>query len=127
MKMLRILLWVQGTYTLLTATWPLVHIDSFVFITGPKTDIWLVKTVGALLIPIALTLLTYLFVRTDRRPAALLGGGTALAFICIDSYYALTNVIPDIYLADGVLEIAFLITWVYLGGAGRLKEDLSKV
>lgn len=102
----------QGFYTLITAIWPLVHIDSFIFVTGPKTDVWLVKTVGALLIPIAVTLLSYLFIKSDPRHAILLGSLTAVAFICIDFYYALTNVISDIYLADAILEILFLTAWM---------------
>jgi hypothetical protein len=119
MKLFRTLLWVQGgTYTLLTAIWPLVDIESFMYVTGPKADVWLVKTVGALLIPIALTLLLHLFIPVDRRFPALLGGSTAVAFVCIDFYYALTDVISDIYLADGALEILFLFAWIYLVSSG---------
>ena len=38
----------QGAYFGLTAAWALVHIDSFMRVTGAKTDVWLVKTVAAL-------------------------------------------------------------------------------
>ena len=34
----------QGAYYALTALWALVHVRSFQAITGPKTDLWLVKT-----------------------------------------------------------------------------------
>ncbi|MBT1699198.1 hypothetical protein KK083_20040 [Fulvivirgaceae bacterium PWU4] len=114
MKLLKYLLIVQAAYIFLTALWPIVDIRSFMAVTGYKTDIWLVKTVGALLIPVALTLVMYLYIRTDRRPAFLLGSGTAAAFICIDFYYALTDVISDIYLADGFPEIVFLVCWLYI-------------
>jgi hypothetical protein len=114
MKALRILLWIQATYTLITAVWPLVDIDSFMLVTGYKTDVWLVKTVGALLIPITLCMASHLFIRTDHRPVLVLGLFTSLAFICIDFYYALNDVISDIYLADGFLEIGFLIGWIYI-------------
>lgn len=30
---------VQGTFYLATGIWPLVHIESFVAVTGPKTDL----------------------------------------------------------------------------------------
>jgi hypothetical protein len=112
MKITRILLWVQSSYMLLTAIWPLVDIHSFMKVTGPKTDIWLVKTVGALLIPVGLCLMYHLFIRTDQRPAILLGGLTAVSFICVDFYYALNDVISDIYMADGVLQIIFLSAWI---------------
>ncbi len=84
-------------------------------VTGYKHDVWLVKTVGALLIPIAASLYSYLFVDTDRIPAIILGGATALAFIIVDFYYALNDVISDIYLADGIVEILFLCAWIYVG------------
>ena len=113
-KLFHILLWVQATYVLITAVWPIVDIDSFMAVTGPKRDVWLVKTVGALLIPIALCLYTYLFLKTDPKPAIVLGGFTALAFVCIDFYYALNDVIPDIYLADGIIELVFLMAWIYV-------------
>jgi hypothetical protein len=70
------------------------------------------KTVGALLVPVALTLGSFLFLRSDMRQAILLGSTTSIAFICIDFYYALNDVILDIYLADGVLQIIFLLNWI---------------
>ena len=104
----------QSVYTFLTAVWPLVDIQSFMEVTGYKTDIWLVKTVGALLIPITLCMVMHLFIRTDPRPVIVLGGTTALAFIGIDFYYALNDVIPDIYMADGAVECIFLAGWIYI-------------
>jgi hypothetical protein len=108
------LLWTQGIYILITALWPIVHIKSFMEVTGYKTDIWLVKTVGALLVPVAGCLLSNLFFRTDPRPAIILAGLTAMAFMFIDFYYALNDVISDIYLADGIVESIFLILWVWV-------------
>lgn len=114
MKLFRVLVFAQSTYLFVTAMWALLHIESFMRVTGPKTDIWLVKTVGALLLPIAACLATYLFIKVDRRPAFVLGCLTALAFISVDFYYALNDVISDIYLADGVVEIIFFVTWIYI-------------
>lgn len=114
MKLLGLLLGVQTIYTLGTAIWPLVHVESFMQVTGVKTDVWLVKTVGALLVPMALCLGTYLFIQCDRRPAMLLGGLSAVAFICIDFYYALNDVISNVYMADGSLQAVFLFAWIYI-------------
>ncbi|NJK94616.1 MAG: hypothetical protein HC905_06550 [Bacteroidales bacterium] len=47
---------VQGSYFFLTGVWPIIDIHSFMRVTGPKEDIWLVKTVGALTIAISLVL-----------------------------------------------------------------------
>ncbi|MBT1702250.1 hypothetical protein [Chryseosolibacter indicus] len=123
MNIFRTLLWIQGCYTLLTAIWPLVDIHSFMLATGYKTDIWLIKTVGALLIPVALTMLSFLFIDTDQRPVFILGSLTSAAFISIDFYYALNDVISDIYLGDGIIQIIFLITWLALAKPLLLKRS----
>lgn len=113
MKLFRYLVWTQATYILVTAIWSLVHIESFMAVTGGKTDVWLVKTVGALLVPVAISLYFHLFIDTDHRPAVALASLTALAFLCIDVYYALADVISDIYLADAVVELIFLCLWIF--------------
>ena len=115
MQFFRIIIWIQGIYTLFTAIWPIVDIDSFMVVTGYKTDIWLVKTVGALLIPVAICLISFLFIQTDKRPAFFLGSFTSVAFISIDFYYVLTDVVSDIYMVDGFVQIVFLLSWVYVG------------
>ena len=114
MKHLRLLLAVQTLYYLITAIWPLFDIESFIWVTGYKTDIWLVKMVGALLIPVSVCMGSYLFIRTDYRPVIMLGGLSTIAFMAIDFYYALNDVIPDIYLVDGVLQLIFLAAWIYV-------------
>jgi hypothetical protein len=54
----------QGLYYILTGLWPVVSMQSFELVTGPKTDDWLVQTVGLLLAVIGMTLLA------RARPAA---------------------------------------------------------
>jgi hypothetical protein len=111
MKSHNSLLTAQGTYYLITASWPLVDIDSFLFVTGPKTDVWLVKTVGALLIPVSLTMLAGVRSKKNSTPPIVLATTSALAFLFIDFYYSLTGVISTVYMIDGVLQMAFLVMW----------------
>jgi hypothetical protein len=120
MKLFRLLVWTQSSYTLITALWPIVDIKSFMIVSGYKTDIWLVKTVSVLLMTISITLGLHLFILSDKRTAVVLGSLTAAALIIIDFYYALTNVINDIYMLDGLIELIFLFLWVYI--ALRLKK-----
>jgi hypothetical protein len=94
--------------------WPIIDIESFMLVTGYKTDVWLVKTVGAILISISLCMATHLFIRTDHVPVVVLCIASSIAFISIDFYYALNDTISDIYIADGALQIFFLIAWIYL-------------
>lgn len=112
MKFFRILLSIQCIYTFITAVWPLIDIESFMLVTGYKTDLWLVKTVGAILVSVSLCMATHLFIRTDHIPVVVLAITSSIAFICIDFYYALNDTISDIYMADGALQILFLTGWI---------------
>ena len=47
---------IQAAYVVLTGLWPIVHVRSFTAVTGSKTDLWLVKTVGALISVIGLVI-----------------------------------------------------------------------
>lgn len=114
MRFIKCLLAIQGIYFLLTACWPLIDIDSFMFVTGYKTDVWLVKTVGALLIAISLCLLSFLLYNIDVRPAVVLGATSCLGLLLIDVYYALTDVIADIYLLDALAEAGLLLLWLFI-------------
>lgn len=40
---------VQGIYFFVTGVWPLISTNTFQMVTDPKTDLWLVKTVGIIL------------------------------------------------------------------------------
>jgi hypothetical protein len=115
MKLFKLLLLTQATYIMVTAVWPIIDIESFMFVTGPKTDVWLVKTVGALLIPVALCMYSYRRTKTVDTPIIILGIGIAAAFISVDVYYSTSDVISDIYLIDAALEILFLVGWVFCG------------
>lgn len=108
------LLWIQGVYTLLTALWGLIDIDSFMAVTGPKTDIWLVKTVSTVLLAIAITLISYIYVKSDPLPAILLGFFTSAGLAAIDFYYSGRDVISPVYALDGMAEVLFALAWIYL-------------
>ena len=96
-KIYKALLWIQGLYTLLTALWGLIDIDSFMAVTGPKNDIWLVKTVSTILLAIAVTLLSYIYFQSHPLPAILLGFFTSAGLAAIDFYYSSREVIsPDL-------------------------------
>ncbi len=97
----------QSVYYLLTGLWPLLHIRSFMAVTGPKSDYWLVQMVGLLTVSIALTL--FYCSRRSIDSGRFLGVLSALAYTCVDVYFSLNNVIPRIYLADAVAEVIFII------------------
>ncbi|HJT72591.1 MAG TPA: hypothetical protein VJ720_01210 [Chitinophaga sp.] len=96
----------QGLYYLATGVWPVVHINSFILVTGPKTDIWLVKMVALLTISVGITILVMSRARTQFM---VLNYTTAMSFLIIDTYYSLTGRISPIYLADAALEVLLII------------------
>jgi hypothetical protein len=102
---------VQGLYYLITGVWPLVSIETFQAVTGPKTDHWLVHTVGIL---VAANALVLLFAAWRGRPSpevVLLAVGSALGLTAIDVVYVARDVIPPIYLADAAVEVVLVAGW----------------
>lgn len=104
----------QAGYYLLTGLWPLVHLPSFEAVTGPKTDDWLVRVVGVLVLLIGGTL-GLGAVRLRRAPPSpellTLALASAAAFILIDVGFVLAGTIGTIYLADAAVE-AGLVVWI---------------
>lgn len=81
-------------------------------ITGPKTDIWLVKMVGALTIAISLLLFAMGKKMRVTIESLILILGSSIAYLTIDVVYSLNRTIRYIYLADAALQIIFILIWV---------------
>ncbi len=108
---------VQGAYYIVSGLWPIVSLRTFEWVTGPKTDGWLVKMVGLLAVVIGGVL-----VRGAMRgepPDAALGVGSAAAFAAIDVAYAGRGRISPIYLADAAAEAALIGAWALASRADR--------
>jgi CHASE2 domain-containing sensor protein len=117
------LLWVQGAYYLVTGVWPLVSIETFQMVTGPKTDHlvtgreadhWLVMTVGVLVTAIGFTLLVAAWRRRCPVEVALLAVASAAGLTGIDVLYVARQVIPPVYLVDAAAEVVLIVAWVLL-------------
>jgi hypothetical protein len=102
---------VQGGFYAVTGVWALVDLDSFMAVTGPKTDLWLVKTVGALVTVIGGVLLAAGWRRRVTRDVLLLGIGAALSLATIDLVYVSAGRISKIYLLDAAAEVGLAIAW----------------
>jgi hypothetical protein len=101
----------QGLYYLSTGIWPLVSMDTFLLVTGPKTDLWLVETVGLLVGAAGLALLVAAW-RGLSPDAVTLAVGAALALTGIDVVYVTRRVIPPVYMLDALAEVVLLAGWV---------------
>jgi len=104
----------QGAYFVLSGAWPLVWMDGFLAVTGPKEDLWLVRTVGLLAIAIGLPLLAAARRGAVPPEARLLGATSAAAFLVVDVVGYATGTLLWTYLLDAVAEAALLAVWVLL-------------
>jgi hypothetical protein len=115
MRSFRIILAIQTIYYCTTALWALVDIQSFIMITGPKTDIWLVKTVTVLLLAVTLCFITQLMSPGPGSWAVMvLAMCCCLSLAGIDIYYSLKDVIQPVYLIDSIVQLFLLVCWVII-------------
>ena len=119
---MRALAVVQGLYYLLTGLWPLVSIDTFQAVTGAKTDLWLVQTVGLLIAVIGASLLAASRRGSPGPETVVLAAGSALALGTIDVVYSLKGVISKIYLLDAPVEGALAAGWL-VSRFGKARGD----
>lgn len=102
----------QSALYVTTGLWPLFHIESFMWVTGPKTDLWLVRTVGLLIAVIGAVLGDSAYRQSFPRQIILLAIGSAGALTVVDIFYSSTGVISPIYLLDAVVEIGIICAWL---------------
>jgi hypothetical protein len=103
---------IQGIYYVATGLWPLIDIVSFQMVTGPKNDLWLVRTVGMLVTIIGAVLLSAWHSRRITSEVTLLAAGSALGLASIDLIYALSGTISSLYLADAIAELLLVALWL---------------
>lgn len=102
----------QGGYFFISGLWSLVSIETFMLVTGPKTDIWLVHTVGALVIAISVPLIKAGVTSRIDEPVIILASATALALASVEIVYVSKEVISPIYAADAALELLMATAWL---------------
>lgn len=112
----------QGAFYLATGVWPLVHDRSFQAVTGPKADVWLVKTVGSLVAVVGGVLLAAGLRRSVPTELRVIAAGSAAALAAIDVVYASRGRISPIYLADAVVEVGLVAAW---GAAGPAASGIA--
>ncbi len=102
----------QGLFNIVGGAWPLVSLGSFEFVYGKKTDIYLQKTVGALLLSIGIVQS-----RASQSDEALtvarsLGIATALSLLAIDLVYIPRREMRWTYWQDAICEIGWVAAWM---------------
>lgn len=102
---------VQGIYFFVTGVWPLLSMKTFLMVTGPKTDLWLVKTVGMILAVIGAVLILAQVNAEINTSIIVLAIGSAISLAIVEVIYVAKRVISPIYLADAVAELILVAWW----------------
>lgn len=103
---------IQGLYFFVTGIWPLLSIDTFQMVTGPKTDLWLVQTVGVLIAVIGAVLLLALWRRRATAEVIVLALASAVALFGVDVVFVARNVVDRVYLLDAAAEAGLVVLWM---------------
>lgn len=108
------LLYIQGFYFLITGIWPLVSIETFLAITGPKEDVWLIHVIGLLIIAIGSSMLTATRDKRRNLSTLILGLLSSFGLFLADVVFHYKGIISEVYLLDAVVEFGFFVFWVWL-------------
>lgn len=103
---------VQAGYYGPSGLWPIFGLRSFEWITGPKVDGWLVKTVGALVSVVGGVLGLAAYRRRLTPEMELLAVGTALSLAAVDVVTVSRRRIRRIYLLDAAANLALVAAWL---------------
>ena len=104
----------QALYYGATGVWPLVAMRGFEAVTGPKTDRWLVRTVGALVAATGLGLAVAAHRGRVAPELALVAAGQAAALAAVDVVYVAGGRIRPVYLLEAAAEVALVVAWARL-------------
>jgi hypothetical protein len=110
---MKIIVLLQALYFLATGLWPILHISSFMAVTGPKTDIWLVKVIGALVLCLGTVFFYAGYRQKISSETILLGISTCFAFSAVEIFYVMNGDISAVYLLDALFEGGFLACWIF--------------
>ncbi len=105
----------QGLFYVIGGFWPLADMTSFMAVTGPKTDIWLVNTSGLLIASIGIMLLVAALRTGVTLATILLAVLSATSLAAIEVYYVLTGWISPVYLLDTLAEAGIIYLWMLCG------------
>jgi hypothetical protein len=119
---LRWLAAVQSAYFLFTGVWPLIHLQSFMAVTGPKDDIWLVETVGVLVAAIGAGIGVAAWRDRISAEVITIAVASAIGLATIDTIYVVRGRIDAIYLLDVATEAVIVAAWAICGWCGRSAE-----
>jgi hypothetical protein len=119
----------HGLFFLCSGLWPVFNIRSFEKPTGPKTDDWLVKTVGLLIAVTGSALIRAAFrVRKGEsfpRDLSWIARGQSLSLAAIGLFYSLAGRISKVYLLDATVQTTIAVCWSKTDIGKRRASDVG--
>src|SRR2546421_11023249 len=104
--------WIYSIYFIVAGIWPVMHMPSFLAVTGPKTDLWLVRTVGLMITAIGLCIAVAAGRHEIGLPIFVLAISSSVFLLLIEVVYVAKRVIAPIYLLDGGVEVVLILAWI---------------
>ena len=98
----------QGAYYAVTGIAPFVSRRAFEAVTGPKSEWWLVETVGGVVTAVGGAMVGAAVADRVTPEITGLAAGTAAVFIGIDTVYAAKGRIRPTYLLDAAVQAGLL-------------------
>ena len=95
-----------------TGIWPFASRRAFEAVTGPKTEWWLVQTVGLLVTAVGAGLAEAARRDAVTRELGLVAAGCAASLAAIDVAYVATGRLRWTYMLDAAAEVALVAGWV---------------
>ncbi|AIR96347.1 hypothetical protein [Streptomyces glaucescens] len=109
----------HGAFNIAGGLWPLVHLRSFEWVFGPKTDEWLQMTTGGLLVSAGVAQLAAAPAPRGPAQARRIGLGTALTLLAVDLVYVPKGRIRPTYLLDAAMQTGWIAAWLRTARPGR--------
>ena len=108
----RTALLLQAAYFVVSGLWPILHLRSFMWVTGPKEDTWLVRTFGAMVAALGAVMLWCGMKRRGEAEVGLVAGAVGGALAIADVYYVARGRVRPTYLLDAASELPFAAYWL---------------
>ncbi|MFL5730321.1 MAG: hypothetical protein ACJ75J_12615 [Cytophagaceae bacterium] len=105
---------IHSMYFMAIGIWPVIDLNSFVFFTGPKTDIWMAKALGLLMTLTGILVISATIRNKLIMELILLIIFSAAVLAGVEFYYGWNDLIPEIYLLDATAEFFFILCWLLL-------------
>jgi hypothetical protein len=102
----------QGLFNLAGGAWPIVSLRSFEWVYGKKTDVFLQKTVGGLLVSVGYAQLSAGKSEEGLAVGRRIGTATALTLLAIDLVYIPKGEMRKTYLQDALMEVGWIVAWL---------------